>query len=253
MDKVFDQIRRKILRQEQLLNLEECYSLIRCEAIRSTILNEEFEQPEASVMVSWNQTSQSSQDRTKSNNSKNSNNSEKSSYKCTHCNKKGHTKSRCFELVGYPYWWDSTRHRNSKRPSTANVQTIKEEDAIKTAIASVTTINIDGKVLNTSTPVLNSAWLIDSSVIDHMTFDIRQVSSLNPSSQNCVSTANVNTTPVIREWSSHLINTLHLDSVLVVPSLNYNLLSVSQITATLSCVVIFWPTFLCLRTFRHDK
>ena len=45
------------------------------------------------------------------------------------------------------------------------------------------------------------------------------------------------------EWSSHLTNTLHLDSVLVVPSLNYILLLVSQITATLSCIVIFWPNF----------
>ena len=40
-----------------------------------------------------------------------------------------------------------------------------------------------------------------------------------------------------------LTNTLNLDSVLVVPSLNYNLLSVSQITTALFCVVIFWLEF----------
>ena len=34
-----------------------------------------------------------------------------------------------------------------------------------------------------------------------------------------------------------------MDSVLLVPSLDYNLLSVSQITAVLSCIVIFWPEF----------
>ena len=39
------------------------------------------------------------------------------------------------------------------------------------------------------------------------------------------------------------INTLTLDTVLVVPSLEYNLLSVSQITSTLACTIIFWPTF----------
>ena len=33
LGKVFDQIRRQILRQEQLSNFEECYSLIHCEAI----------------------------------------------------------------------------------------------------------------------------------------------------------------------------------------------------------------------------
>ena len=38
-------------------------------------------------------------------------------------------------------------------------------------------------------------------------------------------------------------NTLTLDTVLVVPSLEYNLLSVSQITSTLACTVTFWPSF----------
>lgn len=36
---------------------------------------------------------------------------------------------------------------------------------------------------------------------------------------------------------------MNLDYVLVVPSLDYNLLSVSQITTALSCVVIFSPEF----------
>ena len=76
-----------------------------------------------------------------------------------------------------------------------------------------------------------------------MTFDVRQVSNLNPSSQNYVSTANGHTTPVIGEGSLHLTNTLHLDSVFVISSLDYNLLSISQITTTLSCVVIFWPNY----------
>lgn len=81
----------------------------------------------------------------------------------------------------------------------------------------VTTINIEGKVLNTSILVLNSAWIIDSGATDHMTFDNRQITTLNPSSKNCVSTANDNTAPVIGEESSHLTNTLHLYSMLVVP------------------------------------
>ena len=36
---------------------------------------------------------------------------------------------------------------------------------------------------------------------------------------------------------------MNLDSVLVVSSLDYNLLLVSQITTTLSCIIIFWPEF----------
>ncbi|KAL6347638.1 hypothetical protein AAG906_026166 [Vitis piasezkii] len=73
------------------------------------------------------------------------------------------------------------------------------------------------------------------------------VSPLRPSSQKIVPTANGNTTPIIGEGSLTLIDTLNLDSVLVVSSLDYNLLSVSQITAVLSCIVIFWPEFCVIK------
>ena len=64
---------------------------------------------------------------------------------------------------------------------------------------------------------------------------------LKPSSQNISSTANGTTTSVIGEESLPLTDKLNLDSVLIVLSLDYNLLYVSQITTYLTCVVIFWP------------
>ena len=107
-----------------------------------------------------------------------------------------------------------------------------------------------GKVLNISTPVSNSAWIIDSDAMDHMTFDSRKVSPLKSSSQHSVSTANGTSIPIIREGSLSLTNNLNLDSVLVVPFLNYNILSVSQITTALFCVVIFWPEFCVFKDIR---
>ena len=107
-----------------------------------------------------------------------------------------------------------------------------------------------GKVLNISTPVSNSAWIIDSGATDHMTFDSRQVSPLKSSSQNYVSTANGTSILIIGEGSLSLTNILNLDSVLVVPSLNYNLLSVSQIITALFCVVIFLPEFYVFKDIR---
>ncbi|KAJ9671110.1 hypothetical protein PVL29_027210 [Vitis rotundifolia] len=80
-----------------------------------------------------------------------------------------------------------------------------------------------------------------------MTFDSRQVLPLRPFSQKIVSTANDNTTPVIGEGSLTLTDTLNLDSILVVPSSDYNFFSVSQITAALSCIVIFWPEFCVIK------
>ena len=88
-------------------------------------------------------------------------------------------------------------------------------------------IDYGDKFLNTSTPVINSAWIIDYGATNHMTFDFRQVSPFRPSSQKIVSTTNGNTNPIIGERSLTLIDTLNLDYVLVVPTLDYNLLSVS--------------------------
>ena len=135
------------------------------------------------------------------------------------------------------------RKKDSKKTSTATVAEIKTEaNVAEKASALVAATDHGGKFLNTFTPVINSAWIIDSGATDHMTFDFRQVSPLRASSQKIVST-----TPVIGEGPLTLTNTLNLDSVLVVSSLDNNLLSVSQITAALSCIVIFWPEFCVIK------
>ena len=226
LDGMFEQVRGEILRKESIPNLEECYAQIRREAARQTALKEEKETSEATTMVSRNKP-------------KTTNDAEKN---CTHCNRSGHTKDRCFKLVGYPDWWENNRapqKRDSKRKPTAAVaETGMDGDSIDTASTLVATVKDCGKI---STPVSNSAWIIDSGATDHVTFDSRQVNSINPSSKKFVFTANGGKAPIIGNSSLTLTNTLNLDSVLIVPSLDYNLLSVAQITKVLSCVVIFWP------------
>ena len=156
--------------------------------------------------------------------------------------------------MGYPEWWDhrrDSRKKNSKKASTAAiVKTKTEDDSGEKSSALAATVGNGGKVLNIYTPVSNSAWIIDSGATDHMTFDSRQVSPLKSSSQHSISTANGTSIPIIGEGSLSLTNSLNLDSVLVVPSLNYNLLSVSQITTALFCVVSFWPEFYVFKDIR---
>ena len=129
--------------------------------------------------------------------------------------------------MGYPDWWDHNRDqqkKDSKKTLTAIVAEIKiEVNVAEKAFALVATIDYGGKFLNTFTPVINSAWIINSGATDHMTFDSKQVSPLRPSSQKIVYMANGNTTPVIGEGPLTLTKTLNLDFVLVVPSLDYNL------------------------------
>ena len=83
--------------------------------------------------------------------------------------------------MGYPEWWDHSRDsqkKNSKKASTtAIVETKTEDDSGEKSSALAAAAGNGGKVLNISTPVSNSAWIIDSGATDHMTFDYRQVSS----------------------------------------------------------------------------
>ena len=154
-------------------------------------------------MVVRQRSTQNWQDQSKTNHPKTGPNIDKSTFKSTHCNKISHTKSRCFELMGYPNWWDHNhdqRKKDSKKTSITTVAEIKTKDnVVEKASALVATTDYDGKVLNTCTPVINSTWIIDSGAIDHITFDSTQVSTLRPSSQKIVSTTNGNTTLVIGE------------------------------------------------------
>ncbi|CAL8995150.1 unnamed protein product [Prunus brigantina] len=86
-----------------------------------------------------------------------------------------------------------------------------------------------------------------------MTFDPGQIISHTPPSQSVVSNANGTPSPVIGEGSLSLSDSLTLDSVLIVPSLHHNLLSVAQITTALNCTVTFWPTHCVFRDILGSK
>lgn len=123
-------------------------------------------------------------------------------------------------------------------PST-NTSTTEEASSFIATAGNV------GKSLHTSVPVSHSEWIIDSGTTNHMTFDNKHIQSMKSSDHHIVSTANGTPSPVVGEVSVPLTQNLNLESILVVPSLNHNLLFVAQITLTLNCIVIFWPN-LCV-------
>ena len=187
----FKQVRGEILRKDPVPELEECYALIRREDVQHGVMNRQLKNSEASAMVTRNRSDQNwspqqQQDQKRSIHPKTANGGNKSSYKCTHCDQTSHTKSRCYELVGYPEWWDhsrDSRKKNSKKASTAAiVETKTKDDSGEKSSALAAAAGNGGKVLNISTPVSNSAWIIDFGATDHMTFDSRQVSPLKSSS-----------------------------------------------------------------------
>ena len=168
--------------------------------------------------------------------------SKSSGFMCSHCGETGHSKQRCYEIIGYPEWWDFTKKPRKKIAGKAMVTSTQVDQ-------SPPTINVAqpgdvSKASVSSTTSKNNTWIIDTGASDHMTKDSNQLQSFFSSPKSVISTTNGSTSPISGEGSVILSNTLTLDTVLVVPSLAYNLLSVCQITSTLfNCTVTFWPLF----------
>ena len=74
--------------------------------------------------------------------------------------------------MGYLDWWDHNRDqrkKDSKKTLTAVVAEIKTKaNVVEKASALVAATDYGGKFLNTSIPVINSVWIIDSNTTDHM-------------------------------------------------------------------------------------
>ena len=99
----------------------------------------------------------------------------------------------------------------------------------------------------------NSTWIIDIGASSHMISDSNKLTCHKPLSHSAIRTANGSISPVTGEGSIILTDTITLDTLLIVPSLAYNLLSVSQITVTLKCTVTFWPQFCVFQNILARK
>ncbi|KAK9924141.1 hypothetical protein M0R45_032528 [Rubus argutus] len=234
LDSEYDQVRGEILRKEPKFSLEQSYAYIRKVQSERQAMGRSVP-TESSIMVVQRKQgpppgfSGPPQRRPLSKPSPYANT------KCILCGEKGHSKERCYEVIGYPDWWDFTK-KPRKNLDKAVVATTEEEH-LDNASANVAQSGMKGKV------TLNNTWIIDTGASDHMTNDPNLVTKLKHSSQNVVSTADGTPTSVTGEGSVVLSNNLTLESVLVVPSLAYNLLSVGQIILALACIVTFYPSF----------
>ena len=88
----------------------------------------------------------------------------------------------------------------------------------------------------------NSSWIVDSGATDHMTgnaklFDHYELCSSNLNAR----VADGSLSKVARIGSVTISNTITLHSVLLVPNLDCNLVSISKLTQDLKCVTKFFP------------
>ncbi|KAM7463370.1 hypothetical protein LguiA_031491 [Lonicera macranthoides] len=246
LDNELEQIRGEILQKDPVPELEAVYAMVRRETLRRQTMNTETDIAALAVcnQAPSNPNWRNSEKRLSSGNRPNDSRGFTSKYPPYFvCGLTGHSKKGCYEIIGYPDWWKDSRNR---RPGQ------NTEGGNKQASSLLTTTGTSGMALH-SVSVLNNTWVIDSGATDHMTSNSNMVTTLNPSSQTFVSTTNGAPVPVVGKGSVNLSNTLNLNSVLVVPSLDYNLLSVAQITNALHCVVTFWPSHCVFKDIQTRK
>ncbi|XP_061366622.1 uncharacterized protein LOC133309809 [Gastrolobium bilobum] len=53
-----------------------------------------------------------------------------SSFLCSHYGEVGHSKQRCYELIGYPDWWDFTKRPRKKIPPRASLTVADAEQSL---------------------------------------------------------------------------------------------------------------------------
>ena len=241
----FDQVCGEILRKDPKLDLESTYAYVRKEYQQRQTMGSYRPIYENSAMLA-NQTRQGSSSRSSANRN-NQSSGKANNLVCTHYGEKGHSQQRCYEIIGYPEWWDFSKKPRKNIAGKAMMTSSEENQPLPTT--NVAHPGIIGKASIFSATSKNKTWIIDTGASDHMTRDSSQLKYVLTSSQLVISTANGSTSPITGEGSVILSNTLTLDIVLVVPSLEYNLLSVSQITSTLACTVTFGPHFVSFRTF----
>ena len=109
------------------------------------------------------------------------------------------------------------------------------------------TSGTSGKTLHISTHNNDDNWILNSGATYHMTFYSNDFSNATQPRRSCVKNANGVTYPITGAGTVTLSPSLSLSNTLLVPSLSNRLMSVSQVTTDLNCVVVMYSTFYLLQ------
>ncbi|XP_062008558.1 uncharacterized protein LOC133725350 [Rosa rugosa] len=125
LDQEYDQVRGEILRKEPKFSLEQSYAYIRKVQSEKQAMGRSV-QTESSVMAVQRRPGPPPGFSGPSPRRPHDKPNPYANKKCVVCGELGHTKERCYEVIGYPDWWDFTR-KPRKNPGKAAIATTEEE------------------------------------------------------------------------------------------------------------------------------
>ncbi|KAL5850211.1 hypothetical protein ACOSQ4_008224 [Xanthoceras sorbifolium] len=259
-----DEVRGRTLATKPFPSIREVFSEVRREESRKRIMlgspNTENSVAEGSALfVKGNQ------------NSFNDNKSRKNRPWCEHCKRLGHLKETCWKLFGKPPDWKSRFSKDSREnTATGSGNTATSSDNFQNQqadqnIFSREQIDLLQRLFNSQQsqqqPVIGTGsvaqkgafltalnaskglpkpWIVDSGASDHMTGDRELFYNFVPNHSNFnVKIVDGSLSKVEGTGSITISPNLTLHHVLLVPSLDCSLLSVSKLTNDLKCVAKF--------------
>ncbi|KAL1553559.1 hypothetical protein AAHA92_14218 [Salvia divinorum] len=130
LDDKYDTLRRELLKQIPEPLAEDAFGIVKQEETRTGIwkppnptsdseigagFGGRSSGPPPSPRRSYNRPPSPPKDRNQPTPDSNRSRIDKSKLICTHCGKQKHTKDTCFEIVGYPEWWEDG-HKSNRNP-----------------------------------------------------------------------------------------------------------------------------------------
>ena len=199
---------------------------------------------------------------------------------CDHCKKSNHSRDTCWEIHGKPADW-KPRMKNKGYQAAASNQNQKEKsdspspfnsEQLEKLYELFSNFQASGQVSTSSNPSASLAhqgnflkalastvctqngWIIDSGASDHMTSEYTLFTTYSPCAGNSkIRIADGSLSSIAGKGSIRLSNSITLESVLHVPKLSCNLLSVSQLTKASNCCAKFLPSYCIFQDLSSGK
>ena len=263
LNKNLDEVRGRILGTKPLPNIREAFSKVCKEESRKKVMmgsQTTSTVTESSALAAHGTQYQPSDNRQR-----------KGRPWCDHCRKPGHTRETCWKIHGKPADWKPTRVSND-RENRSNLASADEKSTpVEPTPFSKEQMEILQKMFHQSQQIpgnstsmigtgslaqkgnflraLNvkrkkhSPWIVDSGASDHMTGDATILDNYSPCNGDLAfRIADGSLSKVAGTGSVVISKDLNLTSVLLVPNLDCNLLSISKLTQEKSCVTKFFKT-----------
>ena len=240
LNKSFAQVRGQILLSDPLPSIGNVFSLVIQEEAQREIVGNHIPSPKSNTMAFVVNSTTKNPTNGKSWNAK------KEIPRCAHCNLLGHTKDKCYKLVGYP-----PNSIKNKSQQTVNQVTDHDESSSHGATNTLSTaqcqqlisfltkqlntennvdtlaINISGICMNTSFDFNESChyWILDSGATSHICCSKEHFNSFKSLHDSHVLLPNSTKVKVEGIGSIKLNDDIFLHNVLFIPTFRFNLLS----------------------------